>query len=357
MLAGMFFVPWFVLMLRYHIVDLGTYWASVPRIFEPILTVAYLLSNTIGYCLLFAIGFVLISIPWILSIKKQEKHKTPNIWVFLIMTIAWTILPIFVYSKWINPGGSNYVNRYFFVLIPHVLLISAYGISSIWNMPTSKLSLQYLRYGILVFVLISAGYRTYHNSFTFIHTLREPYREVAEYLAKDESIYADDSLVLVSSGSGWIEYYFRKRGYPIPANVAVGQGDNFLLFIKDGAYSNPVSLKAEQITAGYTRLYLFEVHEAFSEACIETIKTQYTMVEDFPQFKDKIPESTSVIRFIKKLIHYQPRKEPVLLFGLRIYHSPVADPIAAVGSAGPYNITSNIRSSPFPSDFTGNQIS
>jgi hypothetical protein len=323
-LAGVFFVPWFVLMLRYHTVDLGTYWGSPPRIFEPILTVAYLLSNTIGYCLLFGIGWVLILIGWMRRLKKPQEHNTPNIWFYVSIAIVWTILPVFIYSKWINPGGSNYVDRYFFVILPHVIVITGYAFSTIWNMPhTAKQGLHYFRRGILVLVLLSAGYGAYHKSFTFIHTLWEPYREVAEYLSEDEGIYADDALVLASSGSGWVEYYFRKRGYPIPAHVAVG-GTNrsppLRLFIKDGAYINPVSLDAEHITA-YTRLYLFEVHEAFSETFMETVREAYSGAEDFPQFRVSVPKRSFIIQLIKKLIRYRPVKEPVVLFGLRVFTS------------------------------------
>jgi hypothetical protein len=156
--------------------------------------------------------------------------------------------------------------------------------------------------------------------------LRAPYREVAEYLAKDQGIYADDALVLVSNGtktpsSGWVEYYFRKREYPIPAHVAHGGTDrspSLQLFIKDGVYINPITIEADRL-ANYSRLYLVEVHEAFADECIGAVEKTYATVEDFPQFRDAIPESSFAIRFFKKLIRYRPLKDPVVLFGLRLY--------------------------------------
>jgi hypothetical protein len=321
--AGVFFLPWFLLMVFHHVNDLSAYWSQIPRIIEPVLSIAYLLSNTVMYCLLFAIGFFVIIIRWIKTLNKVSSSAITNIWFYMIVGIIWVIVPIFMYSRFINQSGSFYVQKYFFVIMPFVFLITAYAFSELYNgieriCAYSKTKKQVLHLSILL-LFCFAGFQNYHRAYSNISAIHEPYREAAEYLSKDKQIYAEDALVICNAGSAWIEYYFNKRGYTIPANVAVykGKPPTTILFIDHGVYKEPLVIPEEQLLT-YKRIYLFEVHETFSEEYIYSIEAQYASSEAIPGFSRVIQEESFIRKMVKTIFHISS-ETPVIPFGLRIY--------------------------------------
>jgi uncharacterized membrane protein len=319
--AGVFFLPWFILMVFHHVNDLGTYWSQIPRLIEPVLSIAYLLSGTVLYCLLFAIGFFVIIIRRIKTLNKASPSVITHIWFYMIIGIIWVIVPVFVYSRFINRSGSFYVWKYFFVIMPFVFLITAYAFSELYNSIErihSKTKKQ--AFHVLILLLFCfVGFRNYHQAYSNTSAIQEPYREAAEYLSKDSQIYAEDTLIICSSGSAWIEYYFNKRGYTIPANVAVYQekSQTTILFIDHGDYKEPAVLPEEQLLT-YKHLYLFEVHSILSEAYIHSIEAQYASREAIPGFSRTIPEESVIRKMVKTMFHISS-KAPVIPFGLRIY--------------------------------------
>lgn len=168
------------------------------------------------------------------------------LWVQTLSSIAWVIGITFIYSKFINPNGSIYVARYFFAIIPHTVLILAFGIKSIgelfkrseWAKNKIKISACFAAFLVLVCIA------NYTSAIIHITSPRQAFRESAEYLAANESVYADDALVVTaSSGTAWIEYYFVKRGFTIPDNVAAGRTANLTLLVKNGELaSSPFTL-------------------------------------------------------------------------------------------------------------------
>ncbi|KAA6311083.1 hypothetical protein EZS27_037724, partial [termite gut metagenome] len=194
--------------------------------------------------------------------------------------------------------------RYFFVLLPFVFLITAYAASEIKDFIQRKFvdkrNKKQILYVLIIVSVCFIGFRNYKSAYLHITAIREPYREVAEYLSKDACIYEDDAIVICSTGTIWIEYYFNKRGYTIPANVAsiipgvdiASSGSTPttstpLLFISDGKYAEPSILSKNQLLE-YKYIYLFEVHERFSKDFIHTIEKNYSMVEEISGYSPTI---------------------------------------------------------------------
>jgi len=284
--AGILFLPWFIMMIIHQIKDLSNYWAGIPRIIEPILTVSYLLSYTVIYCFMFGIGFVVILIKCFRKNKKETPDKS-TLWFILGISIVWVILPIFVYSKFINKDGSFYVQRYFFVIMPHVFLITAYGVSEVFCAVQHLSFMTVNKNEILRCVLIALfcfiSFQNYQDAYSKINKISEPYREVAEHLARDKQIYSQNSLVISSSGSSWIEYYFNKRGFDIPANVARYSESSFILFIDEFKYIQPIIMPDDDILK-YDYLYLFEVHSRFHVDFIDKIQENYLLVDERTEY-------------------------------------------------------------------------
>jgi len=302
-LAGILFLPWFFMMVFHHKTDLSSYWAWVPEFMAPIKTIFYLLSNTKLYCLLFGIGFILILFKYF----RKNKNVVPDvsgIWLFMSIGIIWTILPVYIYSKFINQSGSFYVERYFFVIMPHVFLITAYGFSetfydlrrSFFYLHKQKKYLYYITIALFCFTF-SENYKKAPYSTMW----GESYRQTAEYLAQDERTLSANSLIICSSGSEWIEYYFNKRGFTIPANAAMPAKSTARQFIDKGQYIQPILLSDEEFLR-YDRLYLFEVHSNFPENYIDAIRQNYTLIDDRYDFRLSVPKTNFMKRVIKKIL-------------------------------------------------------
>lgn len=286
--AGLLYLPWLIFMFIRHTTDLSVYWAETPGITAPVMIIYYLLSNSKILLILFCVGCLIVIIKWLLALKNRQYVAGINLWVNMIVGMAWVICPIFVYSRYINPEGSIFVDRYFFVVIPQVFLITAYAISEIiikigitdgsldvknasW---LNKISKPAIITVLLLFCCI--GYKTYNNCILSAKISPEPYREVAEYLSQDEQIYSDGTLVLSSSnGINWVKYYFMKRGYSIPANYAVGK-DDIILYVIGGEFSEKTILPTEQLL-NYKTIYMFEDHENFKKDLVEYIGLHYSV--------------------------------------------------------------------------------
>jgi len=319
-LAGILFLPWFLMMIFHLVSDLSSYWSRIPSVIEPIKTVSWLLSNTWLYCLLFGIGFILILLRNIRA-NKKETPGVSRIWLFMGIGIIWTILPVYIYSRFINQSGSFYVQRYFFVILPHIFLINAYGFSeTFYTLQHSffmTVNKKKLLYCTVIALFCLTFFQNYQKAYSNRSSTREPYREAAEYLSKDNHTVSRDSLIICSGGSAWIEYYFNKRGFSIPANVAVGRSTT-LQFIGNGQYMQPILLSDEDISK-YDYLYLFEVHNFFSKGFIDVIRQNYILTEERQEFSPSIPKMNSVGQTIKNKLRIRSSYDRKRPFGLRIY--------------------------------------
>jgi hypothetical protein len=338
-LAGLLFVPWFILMVIYHRIDLQTYWGTPPSIIQPIQTLYYLLSGNVIYALVFGFGFCVILFNGISLCVKRTKTDMSALWLIMVLSIVWVIVPVFVYSRFINPTGAMYVDRYFFVIIPAVFLVCAYGLSKVFAFCSrAQKRAGVILWAALVMVLLLYSARVYRNAYTFINRMWEPYRETAEYLARDGGIYTNDSLVLLPDAEfapirGWVEYYFRKRGVEIPYNVATLpsvsfdsfgnilriEGD-YQFYIVDGEDVKPFPFTKESVL-NYDRLYVFEVHSYVPDDLIALINDHYVMEAQVFQTEPSSQNQNPVKLWIKRLLRMPtPSPETQRLFaGLRVY--------------------------------------
>jgi hypothetical protein len=225
LMAGVLFVPWIILVFIHHSGASGTFWAQPPKFTEPLLIIAYLLSNSLPCCLLFGTGFLMI-------LFREKESAASNIWRCSIGSILWVLLTVFCYSKFINPGGSMFFDRYFFVILPHVFLVTAYAAVWIYDVSTRKGAFAgtALRCSLLL-LLLGVAAQNYHKSFLSVTSPWPFDRDIAEYLSRDRKVHSEDSLVIVADAGlafrGWIDYYFAARGYEVPSNIAhIPQGDS-----------------------------------------------------------------------------------------------------------------------------------
>ena len=277
------------------------------------------------YCLLFGIGFTVILVQHIRGGGPQPAQRR-RIWFFLCLDIIAVILPVWIYAVFINPAGSFYTLRYFFVIMPHVFLITAYGLSATARalgrrFPPLETHRKYA-YMAGILLLCGTGFQNYRKAYTTITAIYEPYREAAEYLAQDKQAYKPGSLIVSSGGITWVEYYFNKRGFAVPGQVGRYSEPRYKktwtldLVIDDSQYIQPVTLTEDKLLR-YERIYLFEVHNVFLEDFISGVEQQYTLQEEIPGLRPPVPQDGVFKKAIKKILNRRPAERQ--RFGMRIY--------------------------------------
>jgi hypothetical protein len=126
---------------------------------------------------------------------------------------------VFVYSRYINQGGSIFVERYFSCIIPAVIITCSYCFEKLYTavinntMQNLKTSIAML---LLVFILRFPVFLT--NFRADPEYLHEPLKSGTYWLRSQNDIYLDTTAVLVDKfdyynfSTGWREYYVKKIG-------------------------------------------------------------------------------------------------------------------------------------------------
>lgn len=234
MLVYLFLLPsviWFVLVVINKSSLLLSFWIKAPT-FETIYEVfKYLLSYTPGFYLLFGLGCLFI-------LLNKKNYNADNIWLVLLLSIAYIIGIVFIYSRYINPQSSLFAYNYFFVIMPHVFLITAYGISRIIKIPITvndkisdvKIWNIELKYFIAIYFAVfffKSGVFNYKECVAHPF-IENHYRQAADYLAENKNYVSKNTLVLLGGddikggyvNKGFCEYYFKKRSSVMPSNCA-----------------------------------------------------------------------------------------------------------------------------------------
>jgi len=285
--AGALFVPWFILMLVYHKPGLSTYWAGVPRIAVFVDLFKYLLSNSKALLALFFAGVFIAVFTCALEIHKTRGIPADKMmFVYMAASIAWTIGITFLYSKYINPKGSVFVNRYFFSILPQVFVFTALGLTHIASFTLAvngaRVSISvngihfdtYLFTALCLIMLGLTGVKNYKTVYNIGSS--EPYRETAEYLSQQSDINDSGTLVIIRYDvPQWIEYYFIRRGFPLPSCIARGSGLPLTLFRKNGAALNKLERVNKDELLKYARLYAFADHNNFTDEFLKFLQQHY----------------------------------------------------------------------------------
>ena len=279
---GIFFFPWFVMILVNNQINMLDYWSTYPFLYDVILTIKYLLSYN-SLCIYLLILGVLCFLLYALS-KRTKETMYQGI---CVGSIIWVIGTIFIYSRFINPGGSLYVQRYFLVLLPHIFILMAIPLIELLHFEIKinerKLKIEIngfpldkkialLLVAVIVGSIGASNYLQVHRSAMSIY---EPYRELSDIIVKEDAVYQDDGALVTSDGIAYLTYYFAKRGYPVPPNVYRGSDKLEHVVVKEGNF-DPIPCETSELLK-YNTLYVFEVHAFFEDHMWEFIDENYEL--------------------------------------------------------------------------------
>lgn len=287
------YVPWLIASFYYKSFGLEDYWSDVPQWKDMVWTVLfYLDGNRILWyvCLLTGAALIIRAVYAVRKPRSEEKSKV-MLAAFCVTAVGWMIGGVYVFSKYIYPEGGLYVERYFTVIQPHIVLITAFGIDYILDLADklvkgrivgnaylAKAAAWGIR-GAVVVLMVCSWLICYRNGYKSIRKPMEPYREAADYLVEEGGIWEDDVLFMGSNQfcvlDGFIHYYFEKRGYEAPRHIV----DSMVHSEQETRfYQNYADLSEEELLA-YGRIYCLRIHMDVDEDMKQILSEYYEQVQ------------------------------------------------------------------------------
>lgn len=184
------------------------FWANVPDMNKVVDTLLYLLKDNMFWLFLLAFGCAHIILR-IVDGKAQWQE-----WILLEIPVLFFVLNYF-YSSCVNRAGSMWVQRYFTMILPQIIMICALEVEYlIWHWSGKSRS---TARAMLIGVGLFFGIQCWNNVAQKVSSEKEPYKEAADWLYNQTAmIYKPTTLVIdcedVNANRAWYSYYLTKEG-------------------------------------------------------------------------------------------------------------------------------------------------
>lgn len=292
--ALLFFLPWATVSFMSKQEEISNFWGIIPEWKNVLWTILFWLSGRRGLwyiCLL--TGFI-CCFKWILNIstKKKRTDFRSILGTWCTATVIWVLGVVFVYSRILNPDGSLYIERYFVVIVPQVIFLTAMGLDGFVLWVDRVVEKDYIKERnigkivtlsgriIVATMIMFSWVLCYKEEYIAIRKPFEKFREAAEYMISDEKIWNEDTLFVASNRycvlDGFIEYYFEKRGYETPCNIIDG-GVHSLS--ESRFYPNYKQYSEEEILK-YNHIICLRIHMHYDEEFGKFLEKNYIQLQD-----------------------------------------------------------------------------
>jgi hypothetical protein len=283
LIATPLFIFWFIWMLYHLTTDLSTFVGAYPSLREFLILTVRIFGATRNNASI--VNFAVMIVPLMAFIvgcivafaPKVRKKLIKNDALFYVQQQLFICLfyfaLIFIYSRFINSAGSVFHPKYFFFILPQIFLIISLGAYHFIHIPIVKKTK-------ILFVLIPLyTVLCFYGLLTTVHSIRQPYKEVAIYLSADQRAYDENTLIISSVGQTWVLHYFENKGISLPSNVASGTRYPYL-FLQSHSFIDSNIMDMDKILT-YERLMLFQVdpvYSKFSEEFLDFVLLHYQKV-------------------------------------------------------------------------------
>lgn len=289
--GGILYLPWLLMSYFYKNTELENFWAEVPQWKNMFWTILfYLDGNRVLWYLFLVTGIIVIvcAIYWLRKPCSEEKVML-MLTAFCVVAIGWVIGIVYLFSRYFMPEGSLYVERYFTVIQPHILLVTSLGLDFILDLNNVgvKGKCHYVSVAIIwgsriavVALLVASLVISYKNQYIAIRKPFQPYREAADYLVEDGRIWDKTSLFTGSNRycmlDGFVDYYFEKRGYAPPINIVSSK----VLSEQEGRFYKEYADLSDEDLLYYDRIYFLTIHMDKDEIFQQFLEEHYRKIQD-----------------------------------------------------------------------------
>lgn len=295
------YFPWLILSFYYEHGELETYWGEAPQWKNMVWTILfYLDGNRILWyiCLITCASLLFCAIRFLRRPLSAQKARFLRGGVFCAAAAGWTIGIVFLFSRYLMASASLYVERYFTVIQPHILLVTALGIDCILDfadnaakteirtvsrIPGARLSEMTawaVRAAVMI-LLVCSLVRSYRNEYIAIRKPFQQYREIADILTEEKGILDEKSLFVGSNRycmlDGFIHYYFEKRGYEPPANIV----SCMVLSGQESRFYGDYTQYSEEELLSFDRIYCLRVHMSMDDALLQLLEKHFQLKEAY----------------------------------------------------------------------------
>ncbi|MCL2398702.1 MAG: glycosyltransferase family 39 protein [Defluviitaleaceae bacterium] len=240
-LAAALYLPFFIPIFLRVVAQSGNFWAEPASFIRLVWLFRMLVSSSdlVGALFIFgSVAGVVIMISIIFenrlvvsallghsAFTEYRKTTVPLssiLFAAQVFTVALTVGMVFIYSRFINPNGSIFVNRYFIAILPQLLIVSA--ISATWLIENFIIYLK--MHGKLLFLIcicivsIPMIGNFYAEVNRFATTYHHPFRELAEWIYQREDAHNPDTLIVTHAPARGFSYLLTQGGQRPPIHIA-----------------------------------------------------------------------------------------------------------------------------------------
>lgn len=289
-LGLLIYCPWLIVSFASKSSELQDFWAEVPQWKNMPWTILFFLGGRriLWYICLVTGGALCIKAVISFFYKHMERNVIIDLGCICTLSIGWVIGLVFLYSAYLNPKGSLYVERYFMVVAPQILIITAWGIEFLIALAEKMvlhLNSDWVKKSVPVIVKSGVALGLcfyflicYKEAYISIRKPRQEFRYLSEYLIDKGTLWSNDTALVGSNRycalDGFIDYYFVKRGYEEPVNIIDGKINEEE---ESRFYKNYKQFTEEELL-NFNRIYCLKIHMGYDDALKEFLEENYQLV-------------------------------------------------------------------------------
>ncbi len=230
--AGLAFFPLILFVFSDLVESHSNFWPAVPALGNLLGIISLIFSDKIFILLFFAIASIVVFLVPAhrdeASVPSKASAQKDTI-MALVLWVVFIVGFVYVFSRYIYPAGSIFVERYFIAVVAPALIAAAVGMDWIITALIDRKSPQYAK--ILVAAAIVACYcTTQYNCLiklnAFPGTMNSPYEQAIDWIYSNKESQSGNMLVVMTVGK-YVDglYYYGTHGGQRP-NLNFGYLDD-----------------------------------------------------------------------------------------------------------------------------------
>jgi uncharacterized membrane protein len=253
--AVVLFMPLVLFKLQSAIESHIEFWPARPEFKGLVTSVDLVFGDSSLQFLLFVAGITLALVLSMRANSKLEKYATQSI-LMMIIWVLFVIAVAYIYSRYVNPEGSIFVNRYFISIVAPALIVASVALDWLIEALSTEKSQSTALSAVVLTVVFIASYR---GGINVVHdypgVMRQPYEQAIDWIYSQDNALNKDTVVIMTGGYAYGKDYYGTHKY-MRRNLLFG-------VVTEDNYRN------------YNTVYVSELHGLLSTATKQVLDQHY----------------------------------------------------------------------------------